>query len=356
MTTTTADSLPTGEIDPQASQQRARLGFPRGFAIVLSVLLNVALVAAIAWLVTHQDRVADQFSVWDYSPTATIAQYADRSTMTEEGRFLFYASQPSVAAGDAFDSICASREEGVGILGCYVPSDRSIHLFDVTDERLDGLEEVVASHEMLHAVWDRMSADDRADLGILLEAEVTKRADDQDLIDTLAFYAAAEPGERLNELHSILGTEYPELSSELETHYARYFIDRTAVTTLHETSNAVFVAQEKELADLIAKIDALVAEIDADYARYNEGYDVLSADIESFNARAGAGDFSSQAQFDGERNALLARQNELDALYSTIESRNDDYDVLVAQVDELNAQVDELNQSINITPRDSPQL
>lgn len=334
-------------------RRRTRLGARRLFGIVLAVLLNLALIASIFWLGTHRDRVSDQFAVWNFTAAPAISDYAARSTMTEEGRFLFYASRPSIASGTEFDTACATHQEGVGILGCYLPADRSIHLFDVTDPRLDGLEDVVAAHEMLHAAWDRMSADERAKLAPLLEAEVAKLSDDTALAETLAFYATAEPGERLNELHSILGTEYPDLSPQLEAHYAEYFSDRKAVTAMHDTSNAVFVEQAAQIAALVAQIDALAAGIDTDYAAYNAGYDQLTADVRSFNSRAEAGGFDSQAAFDHERQALISRQADLDTLYGSIQERHDTYAGLVAQLDDLNAQVDQLNQSINISPHDS---
>lgn len=330
---------------------RQRLGPGRVIAISLAVLVNVALLVAIGWLVTHRDRVSDQFAVWNFTPDATIRSYADRSTMTDEGRFLFYASHPSVSTGTTFDKACAAHQEGVGILGCYIPADRTIHLFDVTDKRLDGLEEVVAAHEMLHAVWDRMSQADREAIEPLLEAEVAKRADDTTLSETLAFYATAEPGERANELHSILGTEYSDLSPELEAHYAQYFSDRGAITAMHDTSNAVFVDQAKQITDLVAQLDALEASINTDYASYNAGYDQLGVDIAAFNSRAEAGQFSSKAQFDDERQALVDRQDALDVMYDSIQQRHDQYVALIAQLDALNAQVDELNQAINIAPR-----
>ena len=332
---------------------RARIGAGRVVSIVLVVLLNVALIAAIGWLATHRDRVSDQFAVWNFTPNAAIAQYAAQSTMTDEGRFLFYASRPAIATGTTFDDACAAHQEGVGILGCYLPGDRSIHLFDVTDPRLDGLEDVVASHEMLHAAWDRMSDSERAILGPLLEAEVAKLADDTTLRDTMAFYATSEPGERINELHSILGTEYADLSPALEAHYAEYFSNRKAVAALHEQSNAVFVAQAKQVSDLLAQIKALATGIDADYASYNSGYDQLGTDVAAFNASAQSGSFSSQRDFNGERNALIARQANLDALYASINARHGQYTDLVAQLKALNAQGDQLNQSINIAPRDS---
>ncbi len=319
---------------------------------MLVVVLNIALIAAVGWLATHRDRVSDQLAVWNFTPSTVIAEYATRSTMTEEGRFLFYASRPLIATGGTFDNVCAAHQEGVGILGCYLPVDRSIHLFDVTDDRLDGLEEVVASHETLHAVWDRMSDAERATLAPLLEAEVTKRPDDATLATTLAFYAKSEPGERLNELHSILGTEYTELSPALEKHYAQYFVNRKAVAALHEKSNAVFVAQAQQVTDLVAQIKTLASGIDADYASYNSGYDQLGADVKAFNAKAQSGAFGSPGDFDSARDALTARQGRLDALYRSIESRHGQYNDLVAQLNALNAKGDQLNQSINIAPRD----
>ena len=336
----------------RARQERRPLGPGRVAGLLVGGLLVVALAVSGTWVLTHPQRVTDQFTVWNFSADSTIKSYADRSTMTDEGRFLFYASRPEVAADGTFDKHCSSQLEGVGILGCYQHRDKRIYLFDVTDDRLDGIEEVVAAHEMLHAAWDRMSDDERAKLGPLLEAAAETRADDPDFAETLDYYAKAEPGERLNELHSIIGTEFPDLGPELEAHYALYFSDRAALVGLHVASHAVFEQQQAAIDDIVAQLDALQESVDADYTAYNAGYDQLNADIADFNARADAGDFRSPSQFTAERNALLQRQADLDALYATIDERKTQYDALITQLDALNAEVDNLNQSINIKPRD----
>lgn len=330
---------------------RERMSPGRVVAIVFASLLNVALVVAIAVVAFNPQRLVDQVAVWRFEPSQSVAGYAERATMTDEGRFLFYASHPSIEADETFDQICATHAEDVGVLGCYVHRDKRIYLYDVTDERLDGIEDVVAAHEMLHAAWDRMSMQEQRRLERLLEAEVAARADDAELARTLEFYATAEPGARANELHSILGTEYGDLGDELEAHYATYFGDRVALVALHERSNAVFVEQRAAIDALVAQLEQLSAAIDTDYAAYNAGYDELNASILYFNSRADAGDFDSLSEFNAERNALMARQGELDALYASIDARVAEYDALVARLDDLNAQVDELNQSINVTPR-----
>ncbi len=343
----------TASPSTEESLLRARLRRRDIVAIAFAVFVNLTLVAGVFWMATNLQRVADQFAVWQFTPSATIEGYADRAAFSDQGRFLFFASRPVVASDTDFNNTCANHLEDVGILGCYLPDEKAIFLYDVTDDRLDGLEEVVAAHEMLHAAWDRMSDAEHAELGILLEAEAQNHADDSDFSETLAFYQRTEPGERLNELHSILGTEFTELTPALEKHYAEYFSNRADVVALHDKSNAIFVAQQAAVEALVAQIDALAASIDVDYASYNAQYGQLNADIDSFNSRADSGDFSGQAQFDSERTALLARQETLDSFYATIDTRATRYNDLLDQLDELNSAVAQLNEAINITPHES---
>lgn len=333
-------------------RERGRVGPARAIALVMGALVVVALAVAGIWVLVHPQRVTDQFTVWNFAASSAIQAYADRSTMTDEGRFLFYASRPEISPASEFDAHCSSQLEGVGILGCYQHADKRIYLYDVTDDRLDGIEEVVAAHEMLHAAWDRMSEGERTALAPLLEAAAATKADDPEFAQTLEYYAKAEPGQRLNELHSIIGTEFSDVGPGLEAHYSTYFVDRAALVGLHETSHAVFQQQQDAIDEIVAELEALQAGVDADYASYNAGYDRLNTDIADFNARAQNGDFTSQSQFNAERNALIARQGELDSLYASINERAGQYTALVAQLDDLNAQVSKLNQSINIKPRD----
>ena len=319
---------------------------------MLLALLQLVPLVAVVWISLHGQRLADQIAVWNFAPTAVLETYADRSTMTELGEFLFYASSPVVNSEEAFDAVCSqNEEEGIGTLGCYLPSTGAIHLYDITDERLDGMEEVIAAHEMLHAAWARMGDDELAAISPLLEAQALRSEADPQFAARMAFYARSEPGERLNELHSILGTEVAELDPRLELHYADLFSDRQALVALHTVSNQVFVDIEKQAADLVAQLDALAAGIETDYESYTAGYDRLDADVQSFNARANTGDFDSQRHFDREYDALLQRRDDLDALYESISERDASYTALAAQLDSLNADVDDLNSSINIAPR-----
>ena len=322
----------------------------RGRAIVAVVVLAVVALGSVL-AINNRQYLVDQWTARTFEPSAVVQGYIERSTMTDHGRFLFLASQPVVAAADEFNTVCENHEEGSGVLGCYTNRDKIITLFDITDPQLDGMEEVVAAHEMLHAAWDRMGTDERARITTLLEAEYDKLSGDADFIARMEVYARTEPKQRVNELHSIIGTEVGDLAPELEQYYDQYFSDRAALVALHVKSNAVFLQIEAQTAALVSEIDALKGDIENDLADYNSGYDQLNLDIEAFNQRADSGQFESQEQFDSERAALLSRQATLDALFASIQARETTYNEKVAQLTDLNAAAAALNTAINIVPR-----
>ena len=335
----------------QPARPRRRPGRIIAIVVVLALLGGAGL-----WAVSNRQYLADQLVVWNYTASDDIEGYITRSTMTDKGAFLFTASAPAIVAGEEFNEVCGSGEAGTGILGCYLPRTKTISLYDVTDERLDGIEDVVASHEMLHAAWDRMSAEEQAAVVPLLEAEATALAGDAEFVARMDLYDRTEPGERDNELHSIIGTEYAAISPELESYYSDYFDDRAALVDLHVTSNAVFVDLEARSAALVSELDALRTGIETDYASYNSGYDQLNSDIDEFNADANGGVFTSNAQFTRAKNALMARKADLDDLYTSIQERSDAFDVKAAELESINAEASELNTNLNIVPRDETGL
>ncbi len=74
--------------------------------------------------------------------------------MNDTGEKLFYVHDPQLLSSQAFNEQCPAAEKSI-VLGCY--DGVGIYIFDVQDERLAGVEEVTAAHEMLHAAYDRLS-------------------------------------------------------------------------------------------------------------------------------------------------------------------------------------------------------
>lgn len=327
----------------------------RRFPRHLGSILIVAVAALLAyWLVGHRQQVLDQVFLWNYHPTADIAAIAQRTTMTDPARTIFYASHPELDDTTAFNKACGKSEQGSAVLGCY--TGLKIYIYNVTDTQLDGIHEVTAAHEMLHAVYARMSANEKQSVDALLENEYTTLSKDPAFADRMALYARTEPGERDNELHSIIGTEVASISPELEKHYAQYFSDRQAVVKLHDDYASVFTKLQSEAAQLSAQMGQLQADIKSRSDDYEAASAQLNADITTFNQRASSGQFDSSAQFSTERSALVTRVRQLAAERSDINNLIAEYNDLVKQSNAIATQTEQLNQSINSNLAPAPSL
>ena len=326
---------------PSNPRRRSRL------ARVIPTVLALVLVAAGVLAFLGFQRLVDQYTVWTFRPSESVSSLIGSSQLTEEGRFIFLASKPVIESSNIFASSCASNQEGSGILGCYLPRNRSIHLFAVTEPRLAGLTDVVAAHEMLHAAWDRFSASEQQQLVPLLEREASKLGGDPAFQARLDYYAKNEPGQRDNELHSIIGTEIASISPELEAHYAKWLGNRQALVKLQGKTNAVFTNLEKRSADLSTSMDALQAAINDEYASYTSGYAQLNTDIRRFNSRT---DFTTKGQIDVAEGALESRRISLDARYADILTKTAEYNGDLAEMKALSEQTAGLNSALNHGP------
>ena len=325
-----------------------------GHSHVIGLVIILVSVILALWLLANRQQVLDQVSVWQYQPSSTITQLADRSGMNDTGKFYFYASQPKIEEATAFNKDCGTTETSTAILGCY--NGRYIYIYNVTNTQLDGIKETTAAHEMLHAAYGRLSGSDKQYVDKLLEAEYQKLKDNKDFAARMAFYAKTEPGERDNELHSVIGTEVASISPELEQYYTRYFQDRTKVLTLHNNYASVFANLQQQSDTLSAQLTTLGDTINQQTKEYNTDVSTLSADINTFNQRANSGGFSSKAEFDSERAALVARVAQLDQMRETINGEIAQYNALRSQLQTIASESQALNQSIDSSLAPAPSL
>ncbi len=291
--------------------------------------------------------------MWQHPPSATVSTIAARGGLNDTGKFYLYASQAKIDGRASFQRDCpiATGEKTV-VLGCY--SNRQIFLFDVTDSRLDGVEEVTAAHEMLHAVYERLDSGEKNRVNKLLEAEFAQTADERlkNLIDE---YKKFEPDEINNELHSILATEVKLLSPELEKYYSQYFSDRQKTITLWNSYQHVFTDLKNKQDALVAELSTMADQIDARQAEYERTIKQLNSDITTFNAAAQAGSLSSY-QFSSQRSALETRQATLEQVRVSINQSIDDYNKKKTDLDALNLEAQNLNKSIDSSVKEVPAL
>jgi len=317
------------------------------------IFCTVIIVLGVIFLLNRQ-RIIDQISVWQYNPSTEIVSLAERAGMSDNGKFIFYASQPKLESTNEFNKVCNKIENTNSILGCFY--SLHIYIYNVTDPKLEGVREVTASHETLHAIYVRLSNDERTKINKLIEVEYEKLQSDKEFIELMAFYERTEPGERDNELHSLIGTEVSSISPELEDYYSKYFSDRQKVVALNTKYIGAFNDLKKRDDEITSKIDAAYASITDEQNAYSSAVNKLDADITAFNNRASRGDFTSQSQFNYERSLLVARSTSMDDTREKINSEIVLYEAMIEEHNLIASESEKLFNLIDSTLAPAPSI
>lgn len=291
------------------------------------ISLVILAIPAVAWV--QRNALFDAYRLRNYSPSSQITQLADATTMTHDARQLFYVYHPVLQDRASFGTSCGNQEQTI-VLGCYI-LHRGIFLYDVPDHRLNGVKEVTAAHEMLHAQYDRLSSKDKAKVDALT-ADALKSITDERLLETIENYRKKDPSVVPNELHSILGTEVRNLPPDLEAYYKRYFTNRGAVVDFADAYKGEFTKREqqvealdKQLTSLKSQIDALNVSLETQQrnlkaqhdnlqqlrssgrvSEYNAGVPAYNLAVNAYNA-----DVNKQRSFVEQYNALVEQRNSL---------------------------------------------
>lgn len=319
--------------------------------VKIIVILTLLISAGLAFL--FRQEIVDRIVALQYKPSSDIVALADKTTMNDKGRLLFYVARPQLDSSSSFNEDCERQEKGNAILGCYRAG--KIYIYDIKDERLSGIKEVTAAHEMLHVAYERLSNGEKAHIDELLEAEYGKQ-NNPDLNERMEYYARTEPGQRANELHSIIGTEFLGISAELEDYYATYFSDRSAVVNLFSGYSSRFDSLSTEASTLQKEIDRIYNEVEAQSKQYNESLQVINQDIADFNYRAETGMFSSQAEFSQERQLLIQRSEAIEGQRQSIEAMIQEHQTKVGRYNEIVDESNSLHKSLDSSLAPPPKL
>jgi len=325
-----------------------------GARIIIRLLGVVFVLSSAILVVFFRQYIYDQIIVWQFQPSAEVASLTSRINLSDNGKFVFFASQPELNTSDEFNQACSRVEATTSILGCY--SGSRIYIYNVSDTKLDGIREVTAAHEMLHAVYQRMGDGEKTAVDVLLEAEYAKLSGNQLFSDLMDYYARAEPSERTNELHSVIGTVISNISPELEAHYAKYFSSRQTVVNFYDKYNGVFQDLTDRAKVLVGQLQVLSTSIPDESTQYNADVLVLNADINTFNTRASNGDFDSNSQFYAERTILIKRVNLLNQTRATIDSDIDNYNSLLDEYNSIASESKQLYNSMDSTLVTAPSV
>lgn len=317
----------------------------RGTWIVLLCLLIVAVFVAASF----RQQIRDHFSAIAFDPTPRVSEVLEDLRLTDSGERIFLATHPTVDGSQNFNEQCAGvdhSEEG-HVLGCFA-HDR-IHLFDVTDERVTGIVEATAAHELLHATFSRLGEGDKSALTAKLRQEYDRLiVTDSELRERMSVYEHLSDAAFVNELHSVLGTEVKELSGDLEAHYAQWFQDRGAIVNAFASYHAVFVDLQRQADELRDEMTALRADVEQRKEDYGAAVEQFNADAATFSARNERFEFSdAPEEFDSVRADLEWRRVQLEETLVGLEADIDRYNALRDQLTALSEVSSSLDQHLN---------
>jgi hypothetical protein len=228
--------------------------------LTLAVLL--VWLALLALIAVNRQHIFDWWQLRGYDAPVTVSSLAAQDTMTDYARRVFYVNQPSIENKASFGESCKStaREETI-VLGCYHSNQQGIYLLSVSDPRLNGVQQVTAAHEMLHAVYDRLSSSERAKVDAMLLDYYHNHLTDERVKTTIDAYKKTEPKDIVNEMHSIFGTEIGHLPSGLEQYYSRYFSDRARIVNYASKYQAEFSSREAIVKIYDAQLESLKVQV-----------------------------------------------------------------------------------------------
>lgn len=312
------------------------------FLIKLSILVVLAGLLLFGW--TQAQAIEDWIKLRGYQPPAHIAALAANTTMSDEAEHIFYVNRPELI-GDIskFRKDCPFSEQSI-VLGCYHSDQNGIDLYDVKDERLEGVEEVTAAHEMLHAAYDRLSDKERDRIDAMLESYYKNSLTDERVRSTIELYKTTEPNDVVNEMHSIFGTEIASLPLPLENYYKQYFASRAAVVGFAQNYAGEFTRRTAQIDEYDARLSRLKGDIE-------EQERSLAAQLDSINSdRTRLDQLRDSGRIEEYNSGVASFNAKIDAYNSGVrrlQSMIAEYNELVATRNLLAAEVQELEKSLD---------
>ncbi len=314
---------------------------PTKNSLNLAFLLVIVLIGLGVWW--QRQAISDWGRLLGYHPAAAVAQLATETTMNDSTRHLFYVYHPSLDDKTSFAEHCRAGEQTI-VLGCYV-SGQGIYIDNIDDPRLNGVLEVTAAHELLHAAYDRLSSKDKDNVNQLVK-QAYANVTDKRLHQTIANYQ--KQGADINdELHSILGTEVRKLPEALEAYYKRYFSNRLAIVAFSEHYEQAFSDRQTTVANYDRQITQLkqqIEDLERSLSSQKQSLDAKRAQLNQYLAAKNYKAYNAQVPgFNSDVNSYNATVVEIRDLI-------DQYNALVKKRNAIAIEENQLIQAIDSRP------
>lgn len=308
------------------------------------VICMAALVAILAFGWMNANAISDWLKLRGYTPPAEIASLAADDTMTGYTKHLFYVDRPQlIASVNDFRQKCPDSPSTI-VLGCYHPGLNGIFIYNVASPQLAGVTQVTAAHEVLHAVYERLSSSERNQLNSELESYYKNSLSDSRVLAEVKIYQQTEPNDVYDEMSCTFGTEIASLPAALDNYYKKYFSNRLKVVAYETKYESAFTSRQAELSADDIKLSSLKSQIDNEQSDLQVQLSQINTDKARLDSEKAAGDYSSY------NSGVAAYNSEIDAYNSKASQLRLDiniYNSLVAQRNQIANDLATLQKSLD---------
>lgn len=307
-----------------------------GLPVILVVVLGIVLL--------NRQNLQDWLKVRGYRQPAAIVKLADQDTMNDYTRHLFYLNKPQLLNTVAsFRKYCPENKDTI-VLGCYHPDQNGIFIYNVQDPALTGIQQVTAAHEVLHAVYARLSGKDRSALNSQLEDFYHHGLKDPRVIAEVKLYQKTEPNDVLDEMSCTFGTEVAKLPAPLDAYYQRFFTRRAAIVAYEHQYEGEFTSRQSTIKHDDQQLTTMKQQIDAQQAALGYQLTQINADRSHLSSLLASGQTGAyNAAVPGFNNEIATYNADIDHLQTAIDS----YNQLVAARNLVAGQLTTLDSAID---------
>lgn len=278
----------------------------------------------------ERQNILDWLTLIGYKPPYAIAAIAVEDEMLPYTKRVFYVNKPQIDSKQVFAKYCPNSSEQAVVLGCYHSGQGGIYILSVHNSMLSGIEQVTAAYETLHAIYQRLGSSGQAKLNAELLNFDRHGLNNASVKQQIAGFKKTEPGQVLNEMTSLFGTEVSNLPPNLNSFYRQYFKNRQVILNLYNNYQTAFTSRQNHVSEddnrlstLSAQINsveqALKAElvgIDAEQTTINQ--EKASNEINAYNLNVA----SYNQNVDSYNNLVISLKNLIDQFNALVSSRN----------------------------------
>ena len=246
--------------------------------IIVLIIAIVAILIMVYFINLDYRFISDQNKASEFNPSSEIESLVSKMNLTDRGRIILYASSPQLKDKVAFNGICGhDGDPDAYVAGCYyvINDEEYIDIYD-SGKNATELQKsyynytnskiVTLAHEMMHAVYSRISDNDKE----WIEIELNKiYSNNSSLRSELSKYPSSE---KFDELYVRVATEIYGIPSNLEKHYSQYFKDRQYIAKLYHDNKEQLDTMFQEadiILDRIKKQEIVIQNSYGYYARRN---------------------------------------------------------------------------------------